>query len=269
MRDCKGMGVLITGGGSGIGAETARLFAERGARVTISGRRADRLDAVAAQIGETCMTVVGDVGSGTDRRRMLDTAAEHAGGRLDALINNAGNMYRQPVDAYDAAYLREAFEVNVIAGMMLSSIAIPLLEQTKGAIVFIGSTHTRRAFAGASPYATTKAAVEGLARVMAAELGPRGIRVGCVLPGAVATELNIRAGLMREDEVSARYAGIAHEHVLGRIGTAREVAEGIEYLVRAEWVTGVALQVDGGIGLGASAGVAVPASGKAAEPGRQ
>lgn len=259
MRDCNGMGLLITGGGSGIGAETARLFAERGARVTIAGRRADKLAAVAAQIGTACTTVTGDVAVDVDRHEMLKVAAAHARGRLDALINNAGNMYRQPVEGYEAAYLREAFEVNVIAGMMLSSLAVASLERTKGAIVFIGSTHTRRAFAGASPYATTKAAVEGLARVMAAELGPRGIRVGCVLPGAVATELNVRAGLMREDEIAARYAGIAGEHVLGRIGTAREVAEGIEYLVRAEWVTGVALEVDGGIGLGASAGLTQPA----------
>ncbi len=258
MRDCQGMGVLITGGGSGIGAATARLFAERGARVTIAGRRADRLATVAEGIGPACTSVVGDVTSDEDRHKMVETAAAHAGGRLDALINNAGNMYRQPVDAYDAAFLREAFDVNVISGMMLSSLAVPLLERTQGAIVFIGSTHTRRAFAGASPYATTKAAVEGLTRVMAAELGPRGIRVGCVLPGAVATELNVRAGLMREDEIDERYAGIAKEHVLGRIGTPREVAEGIEYLVRAEWVTGVALEVDGGIGLGASAGVALP-----------
>ena len=188
---------------------------------------------------------------------MLAAALDH-GGKLDALINNAGNMYRQPVEAYDEDFLREAFQTNVIAGMMLSSIAIPHLEASEGVIVFIGSTHTRRAFAGASPYAATKAAVEGLTRVMAAELGPRRIRVGCVLPGAVVTELNVRAGLMKTDETAERYAAIAREHVLGRIGTAREVAEGIEYLVRAEWVTGVALEVDGGIGLGASAGVALP-----------
>ena len=70
------------------------------------------------------------------------------------------------------------------------------------------------------------------------------------------TELNLRAGVMKPEDIAERYAGVAREHVLGRIGTAREVAEGIEYLVRAEWVTGVALEVDGGIGLGASAGVA-------------
>jgi 3-oxoacyl-[acyl-carrier protein] reductase len=258
MREIDGMSVLITGGGSGIGAETARLFAQGGAKVTITGRRKDKLDEVAVGIGPACRAVVGDVGVQADREAMLTAALDH-GGKLDALINNAGNMYRQPVDGYSEDLLKEAFNVNVIAGMMLSSMAVAHLEQSQGAIIFIGSTHTRRAFAGASPYATTKAAVEGLTRVMAAELGPRQIRVGCVLPGAVITELNIRAGVMKAEDVEERYAGIAGEHVLGRVGTAREVAEGIEYLVRAEWVTGVALEVDGGIGLGASAGVARPA----------
>lgn len=258
MRDIKGMSVLITGGGSGIGAEAARLFADGGAKVTISGRRADKLAEVATSIGPACTTAVGDVGVQADREAMLAAAIAH-GGKLDALINNAGNMYRQPVDGYCEDFLKEAFNVNVIAGMMLSSMAIAHLEQSQGAIVFVGSTHTRRAFAGASPYATTKAAVEGLTRVMAAELGPRLIRVNCVLPGAVVTELNIRAGVLKPEDIAERYAGIAREHVLGRIGTAREVAEGIEYLVRAEWVTGIALEVDGGIGLGASAGVARPA----------
>ena len=136
--------------------------------------------------------------------------------------------------------------------MMLSSMAVAPLERTEGAIVFIGSTHTRRAFPGASPYATTKAALEGLTKVMAAELGPRKIRAGCILPGAVSTELNLRAGLFTEEEAKDRYEAVAGLHALGRIGTGTEVAEGVEYLVCAEWVTGVALEVDGGIGLGVS-----------------
>ena len=251
MRDAKDMSVLITGGGSGIGAGVARLFAARGAKVTIVGRRSEKVAAVAKSIGPSCLAVVGDVSSQTDRERMLAQARAH-GGKLDALINNAGNMYRQAVGEYTEAVLKEAFDINVIAGMMLSSMAVPMLEKTCGAIIFIGSTHTRRAYPGATPYATTKAAVEGLTRVMAAELGPRQIRVGCVLPGAVRTEINVRAGVLKPEEVDARYTRIARDHALLRIGTAEEVAEGIEYLVRAEWVTGVALEVDGGIGLGVS-----------------
>ena len=99
---------------------------------------------------------------------------------------------------------------------------------------------------------TTKAAIEGLTRVMAAELGRKQIRVGCIVPGAVSTEINVRAGLFTADQAETRYSTIAPDHALGRIGTVTEIAEAIEYLVRAEWVTGVALEVDGGLGLGVS-----------------
>ena len=251
MKPIAGMSVLVTGGGSGIGEATARYFVERDARVTISGRREDKVAAVAAELGPGCCHVAGDVTAAADRERMLEAALNH-GGKLDALVNNAANMYRQPVDAYTEEHLREAFDTNVISAMMLSSAAVPHLEKTEGSIVFIGSTHTRRAFPGASPYATTKAALEGLTKVMAAELGPRKIRVGCILPGAVITELNLRAGLFGEDEIEERYGAVAGLHALGRVGTAEEVAESIAHLVQSEWVTGVALEVDGGIGLGAS-----------------
>ena len=251
MREIHGMSVLITGGGSGLGEAVARLFAARGAYVTISGRRPEKIQAVAASIGPLCQAVVGDVANAEDREQMVAAAVAH-GGKLDVLVNNAGNMYRQAVADYTEEVLREAFDVNVIGGMMLASKALPHLEATRGSILFIGSVHTRRAYPGATPYAATKAALEGLTRVMAAELGPKQVRVNCVVPGAVATEINVRAGLVTEDGVAERYARLAGDHALQRIGTAEEVAEGIEYLVRAEWVTGVALDVDGGLGLGVS-----------------
>ena len=251
MRSTIGMSVLVTGGGSGIGEGIARRFVRNGAKVTISGRRQEKIDAVCESLGENCVGIAADVRSESDRQAMLDLAVRH-GGKLDALINNAANMYRQPVDGYTEDVLKDAFDTNVISAMMLSSRAIPALEKTEGSIIFIGSTHTRRAFPGASPYATTKAAVEGLTKVMAAELGPRKIRVSCVLPGAISTELNLRAGLFDKDEAPDRYAAVAPLHALGRIGTCEELAESVEHLVCAEWVTGVALEVDGGIGLGVS-----------------
>jgi 3-oxoacyl-[acyl-carrier protein] reductase len=87
---------------------------------------------------------------------------------------------------------------------------------------------------------------------MAAELGRRGIRVSCVLPGAVNTEINVRAGLLTPEESAARYASMASDHALGRIGSSTEVAEAMVYLASADWVTGVSLEVDGGLGLGVS-----------------
>lgn len=251
MRKLEDMSILVTGGGSGIGADCARRFCDRGARVTISGRRLEKLEAIKNELGELCHVIQGDVTVQADREAMLAGSIEH-GGKLDALVNNAANMYRQPVDGYTEDFLKDAFDTNVVSAMMLSSMAVPHLESTLGAIVFIGSTHTRRAFPGASPYATTKAALEGLTKVMAAELGPKQIRTGCILPGAVSTELNLRAGLFTAEQAKDRYDAVAGLHALGRIGTGTEVAEGVEYLICAEWVTGVALEVDGGIGLGAS-----------------
>ena len=170
MRNLEDMSILVTGGGSGIGADCARRFCSQGARVTISGRRLEKLEAIKDELGERCHVVQGDVTVQADREVMLAGAVAH-GSKLDALVNNAANMYRQPVDGYTEDFLKDAFDTNVVSAMMLSSMAVPLLEPTPGAIVFIGSTHTRRAFPGASPYATTKAALEGLTKVMAAELG--------------------------------------------------------------------------------------------------
>ncbi|HZV51078.1 MAG TPA: SDR family oxidoreductase [Candidatus Dormibacteraeota bacterium] len=249
MRSVAGSSVLVTGGGSGIGEATARRLVARGARVTISGRRRDRLEAVADELGESCLAVAGDVTSEADRRRMVEAAVTH-GGRLDLLVSNAGNMYRGPVETLDEGRVLELFHVNVVASMLLTGLCVGHLERTRGAVIFIGSVHTQRAFPGASPYAATKGALETLTRVLAAELGPRGIRVNCVRPGAVPTEINVRAGLGDPAAARRRLDDLASAHVLQRIGTAAEVAEAIEYLGFAEWVTGAVLAVDGGLGLG-------------------
>lgn len=251
MRNIEGLSVLITGGGSGIGAATARRLAARGARVTIAGRRREKLDDVAASIGERCAVVVGDVARAQDRLRMIETALAH-GGRLQALVSNAANMYRGPITDLDEARVLALFNENVVSGMMLTGLAVPHLEKQGGAVVFVGSVHTLRAYPGASPYAATKGAIAALTRVLAAELGQKKICVNCVVPGAVPTELNIRAGLFTQEQHDARMAAIAGDHALKRVGTPEEIAEGIEHLITAEWTTGAQLVIDGGLSLGLS-----------------
>jgi 3-oxoacyl-[acyl-carrier protein] reductase len=243
------MSVLVTGGGSGIGEGIARHFCSLGALVTISGRRADKVQAVAASIGHACRAVAGDVTVAADRQAMADAASEHGGG-IDVLVNNAGNMYRGPLAELDEAQLLDVFHSNVVAGMMLTQTCLTALTAAHGAVIFIGSVHSQRAFPGASPYAATKGAVETLTGVLAAELGPQQVRVSCVRPGGVFTEINQRAGFLDEASARARLDGLAPAHALGRLGTVTEVAEAVEYLARAEWVTGNVLTVDGGLGLG-------------------
>lgn len=249
MRPIQSMSVLVTGAGSGIGEGIARHFGAAGARVTIAGRRAERIHAVAESIGDRCRAVVGDVTVAADRSAMVDAAADHGGG-LDLLVNNAGNMYRGQLAQLEEAELTAIFASNVIAPMMLSQAALPHLTTSGGAIVFIGSVHSQRAFPGASPYAATKGAVETLTGVLAAELGPMGVRVSCVRPGAVLTEINQRAGLFDDATAKARLESLAPAHALGRIGTVEEVAEAVAYLATAEWTTGAVLTVDGGLSLG-------------------
>ena len=250
MKPVAGSSVLVTGGGSGLGEAVARRFVAQGARVTITGRRREKVDAVAAELGAACLAVNGDVDSDADRRRMVAAAVEHGGGRLDVLVSNAGNMYRGPIDQLEEERIVDLFRTNVVAGMMLTGLCAEHLEKTEGAVIFIGSVHTQRAYPGASPYAATKGALETLTRVLAAELGARRIRVNCVRPGAVFTEINVRAGLADAESARKRLEDMASAHALGRIGSPAEVAEAIEYLSFAEWTTGAILSVDGGLSLG-------------------
>jgi 3-oxoacyl-[acyl-carrier protein] reductase len=184
-----------------------------------------------------------------ERAAMLSAAVDHGGG-LNTLINAAGNMYRGPLDALDEDALVDVFRSNVIAPMLLTGSALDALRASKGSVIVFGSVHTQRAFPGASPYAATKGALEALTGVLAAELGPQGVRFNAIRPGAVPTEINQRAGLATDEESMARLNGLASAHVLGRIGSGSDIAEAAEYLAVADWVTGTVLTVDGGLSLG-------------------
>ncbi len=251
IRSLDGASILVTGGGSGLGEGMARYFASLGARVTITGRRADKVQAVAESIGPQACAVAGDVTDATDRAAMIAAAVAHGGG-LQGLVNNAANMLRGPITELAEAAVLDILNTNVVAGMMLTGLAVPHLARDGGAVLFLGSVHTRRAYPGASTYAASKGAVEVLAKVLAAELGPQRIRVNCVIPGAVPTELNVRAGLYTDAEHIARLKTMLPDHPLGRIGTPGDIAEAAAYLLAADWVTGQSLVVDGGLSLGVS-----------------
>ena len=241
--------ILITGGATGLGFAMAKRFSKKGAFVTICGRRKEKIDEAVSNLKVNSIGIVADVTNEEDRDRIINQTIEH-GGKIDVLINNAGNMYRGNIDELEESKLIEIFNSNVISGMLLLGKAKQYLKETEGVNIFIGSVHNRRAFPGASPYAATKGALETLTRVLAAELGKDKIRVNCVVPGAIFTEINQRAGLFDDDQAKKRLDSMAKIHALGEIGTPEDIAEAVEYLISARWTTGAILDVDGGLGLG-------------------
>ena len=249
MLKIKDMSIIVTGGCSGLGFGMAKKFSKAGAKVTICGRRREKVKKAQHDLGSNVLSIVADVTKESDRIKIINSALEH-GKKIDALINNAGNMYRGAIEDLNQDKLLDIFNTNVIAGMMLLGIAKEYLVKTKGSNIFIGSVHNRRSFPGASPYAATKGALETLTKVLAAELGKDKIRVNCVVPGGIFTEINQRAGLFDDDTAKKRLEDMASIHALGRIGTPKEIAEAVEYLICSEWTTGAVLDVDGGLGLG-------------------
>ncbi|UUZ62807.1 glucose 1-dehydrogenase [Polaromonas sp. P1-6] len=246
----QGKSILLTGGGSGIGEGAARYFAENGARVTITGRRADKLRAVAESIGEACHWLAADVNDGQDRQAMLKAAVAHGGGRLDALVNNAGITHHSGLAELDEASLDRVLHTNVSAPLLLTQLAVAELEKTSGCVIFVGSVHIRLAMPGRLAYAASKGAIVTASRVLAAELGAKKIRVNCVIPGAVATEINSAVTGQDPAESKAFFEKLVHLHPIGRIGQAQDLAQAMQYLMLAEWTTGAVLDVDGGMGLG-------------------
>ena len=249
MLNTREMSIIITGGCSGLGFGMAKRFSTQGAKVTICGRREDKVKDAKKSLGDNVSAIVADITKNSDRKRLIQAGLDH-GGKINALINNAGNMYRGSIDNLDQNELLNIFNTNVVSGMMLLGESKKYLAKTKGVNIFIGSVHNRRAFPGASPYAATKGALETLTKVLAAELGNEKIRVNCVVPGGVYTEINQRAGIFDDDTAKKRLEKMASIHALGRIGTPEEIAEAVEYLICSEGTTGAIRDVDGGCGLG-------------------
>jgi NAD(P)-dependent dehydrogenase (short-subunit alcohol dehydrogenase family) len=237
--------VAVTGAGTGIGRATARVFAAEGAHVIAIGRRAERLGETAA--GHHRITpLVADITVEGEPERIVRTALE-AHGRLDVLVNNAGIVRGEALEAVTPGTIAPQIATNLIAPILLARAALPSLEASGGVIVNVSTSIGQRAWPGSSVYAATKTALELLTRSWAVELAPRGIRVVAVAPGAIDTPIGDHQGLATERKAAVRAWQLAHTP-LGRIGRPEEVAWAIVQLAApaASFITGVVLPVDGG-----------------------
>ena len=245
----EGRVAFVTGGGSGMGRETARLLGEAGARVAICDR-----DGAAAR--ETA-GIVGDAG-GTARAEEVDVsdpraveravaAATEALGPVDALVNIAG-IYRIAAveDISDEDWAR-MFAVHVNGTFHTCRAVLPgMVAARSGAIVNMSSLHAIRGQANAAHYAAAKGAVIGLTKSIAREKGPLGIRANAVAPGPIDTPL--WRGAVPPDELDAVMAKRSEVIPIGRLGEAAEVAQTIVYLLSpaASYITGQVVTIDGG-----------------------
>jgi NAD(P)-dependent dehydrogenase (short-subunit alcohol dehydrogenase family) len=246
-RRFEGKTVVITGGNSGIGLATARLFHEEGARVAISGRDEKTLDEAVKTIGNGTLAVKADVSKLADIDRFI-TQVVAKFGKIDALFANAGVAKFAPIADTNEQLFDENFDINVKGMYFTLQKAIPHLNDKAG-IVLNSSVANSKGTPGASVYAATKAAVRSLARTFAAELVERGIRVNVVSPGPITTPIFGRTGLAQA-QVDEFANFIKSSNPMKRFGNPEEVGHAVLFLAspEASYITGVDLNVDGGAG---------------------
>ncbi|XP_011558998.3 3-oxoacyl-[acyl-carrier-protein] reductase FabG [Plutella xylostella] len=240
--------VVITGASSGIGAATAVLFSRLGARLALTGRNFENLQ----KVGRDCdqktapLLVPADLTKEADIETIVNKTIDHYG-QLDVLVNNAGIIETGTIETTSLAQYDRLMNTNVRSIYYLTMLATPHLLKTKGNIVNVSSVNGIRSFPGVLAYNISKAAVDQLTRCVALELAPKGVRVNCVNPGVILTELQKRGGL-NEQQYAAFLERSKETHALGRPGKPEEVANTIAFLASemASNITGASLPVDGG-----------------------
>lgn len=237
--------VLITGASRGIGRAAAELFARRGYGVLINYRQdagaAHELEKQLLDSGADALAVQADVAQEDQVLRMMEMAVKRFG-FIDVLVNNAGIASQKLFTALTTEEWRQMMAVHVDGTFHCCREVLPaMIRENRGAIVNVASIWGLSGASCEVAYSTAKAAVIGMTKALAREVGPSGVRVNCVAPGVIDTAMNAAAGADILDM-------LAEETPLGRIGTAQEAAQAIAYLAseEASFITGQVLTVDGG-----------------------
>jgi NAD(P)-dependent dehydrogenase (short-subunit alcohol dehydrogenase family) len=244
MDDYAGKNVVIAGGTSGLGFTTARLLADGGARVLITGRDTDRLGAARERLGGDVVAVRSDVASPTDLDALADRVRADFG-TVDALFVNAGVTRNLPFEQMTSEVYEELFAVNTKGPYFTVQRLAPMLAEGSG-VVFTTSVANVRGLPMSSVYAASKAALRSMTRSLARELLDRKIRVNAVSPGPINTGILRRS--MPADAAQRLEADFVARNPMGRMGEPIEVARAVLFLAfDATYTTGAELAVDGGV----------------------
>ena len=235
---------LVTGGSRGIGFSTGKILSENGATVVITGKDTERLEKAAKKIPNS-IAIVADIRNTNDVKNVVSKTIEKFG-RLDILVNNAGIFPKiKKLHEIDEDEWNEVLDVNLTGQFRFTKEAIPHLQKTSGSIVNISSDAGLKAYQGfnADAYSASKAALIILTKCWALEYSKNKIRVNCICPGVVDTDMTKPFLKTQTDKEF-----MDNEHPLGRIGQPGEIAKAIMYFVSddASWTTGAVLTVDGG-----------------------
>ena len=246
MGKLSGKIAIVTGGNSGIGLATAKLFAAEGARVVITGRREAELEAAVSEIGHGALGIRGDVTKLADLDKLY-VEVKQKFGRIDVLFANAGIAEVAPLEAVTEAHFDKLFDINVKGLLFTVQKALPLIVDG-GSIILNASVANTTGTAAFGVYSATKAAVRSFARTWTSELKDRKIRVNAISPGPIETPIFGKMGLP-DQQIEEFGANISARIPLGRFGKAEEIAKAALFLASddASYVAGVDLYVDGGM----------------------
>ena len=240
MDRLKNKRALITGGTSGIGLETARLFLREGARVALTGNSDASVAKAAKALGTSVLAIRSDAGDVAAQQHLADQI-RHAFGGLDAVFVNAGILDFRPLEQWDEAGFDRSFAVNLKGPFFLIKALLPILANPSS-IVLMASINGHIGMAASSIYSATKAGIASIARTLSGELIGRGIRVNSVSPGPIATPLH-------DGETEDQRKQLLAQIPAGRMGRPSEVAEAVVFLASDEsaFTVGSEIVIDGGM----------------------
>ncbi|MEK9627631.1 MAG: SDR family oxidoreductase [Nitrospinota bacterium] len=234
---------IITGGGTGIGRATATAFCREGAKVILFGRRKEKLEKTAEELGNSAFVVQGDMTNNDDLDQLINQTLQNFKG-IDILVNNAGLFNGAPLHEITDSQWDEMMDINIRSVFQLTRRVLPvMLAQKSGSIIHISSILGLIAVPQVAAYNVSKGALNQFSRSIAVEYGPSGIRSNSICPGLIETDMT--ADLMKDEDLMKEWS---KDYPIGRFGKPEDVASACLYLASDEssFVTGTVLPVDGG-----------------------